>query len=281
MAKTISTWLVEAHQKLGQISDTADLDAQVLLASILHRDRSWVLAHPEFELTMADTAQLEDTLQKLQNSTPIPYIIGRAHFYGLEFHVTPDVLIPRPETELLVDYAIQWCQKNRFNPLVLDVGTGSGCIAISLAVHLPQTKVIAVDISMNALRIANHNSALNKVNDRCSFFQSDLVTAISGKLGLICANLPYIPSSKLANLPVAKNEPMTALDGGENGLDLIQKLLKDSVHIAADKVCLLLEIEAEQGKSAYSIAEKYYPDAKIEVAKDLTGLDRLLVIERG
>jgi release factor glutamine methyltransferase len=119
------------------------------------------------------------------------------------------------------------------------------------------------------------------VNNRCYYVQSDLVTAISGPIGLICANLPYIPSYKLANLPVAKNEPMTALDGGETGLDLIQKLLNDSVRIAADKVCLLLEIEAEQGKSAYSIAEKYYPDAKIEVAKDLSGLDRLLVIERG
>jgi release factor glutamine methyltransferase len=278
---TVSTWLVKVNQRLKQISDTADLDAQVLLASILHRDRSWVLAHPEFELAITDITQLEETFLQLENSTPISYIIGRAHFYGLEFHVTPDVLIPRPETELLVDNAIHWCQKHQYHHLILDVGTGSGCIAISLAVHLPHTKIIAVDISMNALRVANYNAVLHNVNERCNFLQSDLITPISGKFGLICANLPYIPSAKLTSLTVARNEPITALDGGESGLVLIQKLLQESIPIAADRVCLLLEVEAEQGVAASELARKYYPDAIIDVKKDLSGLDRLLVIERG
>jgi release factor glutamine methyltransferase len=278
---TVNTWLEKAHQRLKQVSDTADLDAQVLLASILHRDRSWVLAHPEYELAITDIAQLDNTLLQLQNSTPLPYITGRAHFYGLEFHITPDVLIPRPETELLVDHAIQWCQKHQYHHLILDVGTGSGCIAISLAVHFPHAKIIALDISMSALRVAYHNAILHSVKERCNFLQSDLITPISGKFGLICANLPYIPSSKLASLTVARSEPMAALDGGESGLVLIQKLLQDSVHIADDRVCLLLEIEAEQGVAASELARKYYPGAKIDVKKDLSGLDRLLVIERG
>jgi release factor glutamine methyltransferase len=278
---TVNTWLEKAHQRLKQVSDTADLDAQVLLASILHRDRSWVLAHPEFELAIIDIAQLDNTLLQLQNSTPLPYITGRAHFYGLEFHITPDVLIPRPETELLVDYAIHWCQKHQYHHLILDVGTGSGCIAISLAVHLPHTKIIAVDISMNALRVANYNAELHNVNEQCIFLQTDLITPISGKFGLICANLPYIPSSKLTSLTVARNEPKAALDGGESGLVLIRRLLQYSGLIADDRVCLLLEIEAEQGVAASELARKYYPDAIIDVKKDLSGLDRLLVIERG
>lgn len=280
MTKTVGTWLIEAHERLKQITETADLDAQVLLASTLNKDRSWVLAHPEHILADSDIIQLADTLGLLSGSVPLPYITGMAHFYGLEFHVTPDVLIPRPETELLVEYAIQWCQKHQYNHYALDVGTGSGCIAVSLAVHTPHLKVIAIDRSLSALRIANHNSKFHRVDGRCQLIQSDLISPIYGKFGLICANLPYIPTHRLNHLQVAKVEPLSALDGGEFGLDLIQKLLAGSVRIAADKVCLLFEIESEQGKPALSLAEKYYPDAEFKVLRDLSGLDRLLVIER-
>ena len=133
---------------------------------------------------------------------------------------------------------------------------------------------------MSALRIADHNSKFHRVDGRCQLVQSDLVSPIFGKFGLICANLPYIPTHKLTHLQVAQVEPLSALDGGEFGLDLIQKLLADSVRIAADKVCLLLEIESEQGKPAFALAEKYYPNAKVKIVRDLSGLDRLLVIER-
>lgn len=280
MEKTIRTWLVEAHQKLQQVSETASLDSQVLLASILNKERSWVLAHPEYILSESDIIHLDDTLGLLQNSIPLPYITGTAYFYGLEFHVTPDVLIPRPETELLVDHAIQWCQKHQYDQLSLDIGTGSGCIAIAMAVHLPHLKTIALDKSMSALRVAKHNSIMHHVNTRCSLLQSDLISPIKGKFGLICANLPYIPSHKLSNLPVAQTEPLSALDGGKTGLDLIKILLHDIVRIAAEKYCLLLEIEAEQGEAAYSMAKNFFREAEVMVKQDLSGLDRLLVIER-
>lgn len=280
MKTTIASWLEEARKKLASITETASLDAQVLLSSTIHKDRSWVIAHPEFELKNPILEQLNGTLVQLQHSTPLPYITGRAHFFGLEFHVTPDVLIPRPETEMLVEEAISWCKKTYYQGSILDVGTGSGCIAITLAKHLPKNMLMATDRSMSALRIAFHNSQLHHVGKRIHFIQTDLISAISTKVGLICANLPYIPTSKLARLVVAQNEPRSALDGGQDGFDLISRLLLESTLKVSKQVCLLIEIESSQGSLAINVGSKYYPDASVTIKKDLAGLDRLLVIER-
>ena len=276
----IGTWLKETHQKVNDISETGSLDAQVLLSSILHKPRSWVLAHLEYELSETDISHLDEMLTQLERSIPLAYIIGTSNFYGLEFYITTDVLIPRPETELLVEKALLWSQNHKFSGVVLDIGTGSGCIAISIAAHQPGIKCIGIDNSMAALKVAKRNSVLNQVQNRCSFIHSDLTTSLGGKFQLICANLPYIPSHKLENLQVAKNEPIAALNGGNDGLDVIRRLLMDSVRISASEVCLLLEIEAGQGAAAKDLANKYYPSTEIKIEKDLAGNDRLLIIER-
>jgi release factor glutamine methyltransferase len=276
----LGKWLKEAQLQASRLSETGNLDVQVLISSALHKPRSWVLAHPEYELSTTDTAHLEEMLFQLERSIPLAYITEASHFYGLQFYVTSDVLIPRPETELLVENALFWSQARNFNGIVLDVGTGSGCIAISLAVNLPGIKCIAIDKSLRALQVAKRNAENNHVQNQVCYVQSDLTSSIFGKFKLICANLPYIPTCKLEDLSVARYEPTAALDGGKEGLDLIHRLLADSLRITDKEVCLLLEIESEQGVAVYDLAKTYYPDADIRIDKDLAGNDRLLVIER-
>lgn len=276
----LGTWLKEAQQRASRLSETGSLEIQALISSVLDKPRSWVLAHPEYELAITDSSRLGEMLSQLERSIPLAYIIGTSHFYGLQFYTTSDVLIPRPETEMLVEKAINWTKNHMSTGIVLDIGTGSGCIAISLAVNLTGSKCVAIDNSMTALKVAKRNANFNNVQNQCSFINSDLSSSLFGKFQLICANLPYIPTYKLEKLSVARFEPKVALDGGKDGLDLIQRLLADSVRIAARKVCLLLEIESEQGDIVRKLAQNFYPDADIKIEKDLAGLDRLLVIER-
>jgi release factor glutamine methyltransferase len=276
----LDTWLENAQQQTDRLSETASLDLQVLISTVIHKPRSWVLAHPEYELSMTDTFRLGEMLSQLRRSVPLAYITGISNFYGLQFSINSDVLIPRPETELLVEKALAWSQSQNISGIVLDIGTGSGCIAISLAVNLPNIKCIAVDRYMNTLEVAKRNAENNHVQNQVCYIQSDLTSSIFGKFKLICANLPYIPTYKLKYLSVARYEPTAALDGGKEGLDLIHRLLADSVRITDKEVCLLLEIESEQGVAVYDLAKTYYPDADIRIEKDLAGNDRLLVIER-
>jgi release factor glutamine methyltransferase len=276
----IGSWLKDAQQQVSGLSETASLDIQVLISSVLHKPRSWVLAHPEYELSITDISHLDEMLSQLERSIPLAYITRMSHFYGMQFYTNLDVLIPRPETELLVENTAVWIRDHNYNGIVLDVGTGSGCIAISLAVNLPDINCIAIDKSMRALQVAKHNSGINHVQNQCCFVQSDLTSSLFGKFQLICANLPYIPTNKLANLSVARYEPKVALDGGKDGLDLIHRLLSDSVRIADSKVCLLLEIEADQGEAVRKLAQTYYPDAAVNIKTDLAGNHRLLIIER-
>ncbi len=276
----LGTWLKDAQQQVSRLSETANLDVQVLISTVLHKPRSWVLAHPEYELSVTVTSHLDEMLSQLARSIPLAYITGTSHFYGLQFYTNSDVLIPRPETELLVETALHRIKNRLFSGLVLDIGTGSGCIAISLAVNLTDIKCIAIDKSSRALQVAKRNAGNNNVQNQCCFVQSDLTYSLFGNFSLICANLPYIPTSKLENLSVARYEPKAALDGGKDGLDLIHRLLADSVRIADRNVCLLLEIGADQADAVRKLAQKYYPEAEVAIKKDLAGNDRLLTIER-
>ncbi len=196
----IGSWLKDAQQQISGLSETASLDIQVLISSVLHKPRSWVLAHPEYELSITDTSHLDEMFSQLTKSIPLAYITGTSHFYGLQFYTNSDVLIPRPETELLVENAVVWIRDHNFTGIVLDVGTGSGCIGISLTVNLPDIKCIAIDKSSRALQVAKRNAGNNHVQNQCCFVQSDLTSALFGKFQLICANLPYIPTNKLENL---------------------------------------------------------------------------------
>lgn len=280
------SFLSDIADSLSSISDTPALDASVLLAHIVDKPRAWVLAHPELILTKEKQNQLNEALVRLENGEPFPYVLGHWEFFGLDFGITPDVLIPRPETELLVEKAIVWLQGTSARKTVADIGTGSGAIAVSIAGNVPQVNIVATDISSNALEVAKQNAAKHHVQDRINFVQCDLLPKTNPlapspyplTLDLICANLPYIPTETLHSLPIYGREPTLALDGGSDGLDPIRRLLRIAPHWLAADGLMLLEIEATQGTNAFHLAREFFPEANIQLHQDLTGLDRLLEI---
>ena len=271
--------------------ETPILDAQVLLAHIIGRNRAWVLAHPETVLNPVQAVAFAAGVGRLREGTPLPYVLGHWEFFGLDFEVTPDVLIPRPETELLVETALEWIRNHppRWRPAglahtILDVGTGSGCIPVALATHLPAARITATDISAAAIAVARRNAQRNGVADRIEFVECDLLPldvmdASWADLDLVTANLPYIPSAELKKLAVFRSEPTLALDGGPDGLELIRRLLAGLADRTTNGGLILLEIEAGQGRAARELSETVFPVAEIEIKKDLAGYDRLVIIE--
>ncbi|MCB9134229.1 MAG: peptide chain release factor N(5)-glutamine methyltransferase [Anaerolineales bacterium] len=285
---TIGHSQLAIKSRLAPHTDTPALDAQVLLAHVTGHPRAWLLAHPEAPLTPTEAAHLEQTLQQLENGLPLPYVLGEWEFFGLKFKVTPEVLIPRPETELLVETALEWLKHFlRDEDLqAADIGTGSGCIAISLAVNCPQLHILATDLSPAALALARQNAALHQVSDRITFLEADLLAprhsppaTPHAPLTLITANLPYIPTATLHTLDVYGREPTLALNGGPDGLTLIRRLLAQTATRLAPGGLILLEIEATQGASVTALARQHYPDADIRLYPDLAGYDRLLSIQ--
>jgi len=276
--------LSDITSRLTSLSDTPSLDASVLLAHVIDKPRTWVLAHPELQITEEQLGYLHKSLQQLEAGEPLPYILGHWEFFGLDFDITPDVLIPRPETELLVEKAIAWLQESPVRRTVADVGTGSGAIAVSIAANVPDVNILATDISAKALAVAKRNAQKFNVDHRIEFLECDLLPAqpdlftTEQHLDLICANLPYIPTDTLHTLPVYRREPTLALDGGENGLQLISRLLNLAPAWLAPNSLILLEIEATRGMQALSLAFDLFSDAEIHLHRDLTGLDRLLEI---
>lgn len=172
-----------------------------------------------------------------------------------------------------------WLEANPGRRTAADAGTGSGCIAVSLAVHCPGLQVLAGDLSWEALQVARQNALRHGVSARVRLVQADLLPAAAHKIDLICANLPYIPTQTLHHLEVYGKEPDLALDGGPDGLDVIRRLVEQSRRILAPGGLLLLEIEASQGEAAVKLAAENYPTAKIHLQTDLAGNDRLLIIE--
>jgi len=243
------------------------------------------MAYPELSLNAEQQIQLDKSLIRLEKGEPFPYIIGHWEFFGLDFEVTPDVLIPRPETELLVEKAIIWLQESPVRRTIADIGTGSGAIAVSLAVNIPDADILATDISSKALQVAKRNAKKLDVGDRIEFIECDLLpdksTFINNHLpfDLICANLPYIPTKTLSHLPVFGREPTIALDGGADGLDFFRRLLNIAPDWLAPNALILLEIEATLGSQVLELAHEIFPNTKIHLHQDLTGRDRLLEIQ--
>jgi release factor glutamine methyltransferase len=270
--------------RLDSISDTAALDASVLLAHILDKPRTWILAHSHPTLTPQQQEHLKESLDRLESGEPLPYVLGHWEFFGMEFDITPDILIPRPETEMIVEKAIAWLQESPMRRTVADIGTGSGVIAVSIAINIPDVNIIATDISPKVLEVARNNAHKFNVEHRIEFVQSDLLPArpdsfsTEQHLDLICANLPYIPTEKLRTLHIYGREPTLALDGGADGLDLFRKLMKLAPDWLAPHGLILLEIEATLGIQALNLARDLFSEAEIQLHQDLTGRDRLLEI---
>ena len=270
---------------LSQKKDTCDsLDAQILLAHVIGHPRTWLLAHLDAPLTPPQIESANQAFARLGAGEPLPYILGHWEFFGMEFNITPDVLIPRPETELLVEKAIKWLTANPSKRSVADIGTGSGIIATTIAMHVPDANILATDISPKALKVAKHNAEKFHVHHRINFLQCDLLPAQSpienrqSKIDLLCANLPYIPTQTLSGLPIFGREPTLALDGGEDGLNLYRRLLSIAPGWLTPNGMLLLEIEATQGIQVLNLASDTFSEAFIALHQDYAGHDRLLEI---
>lgn len=271
--------LSEITDRLTPLSDTPVLDASVLLAHIIHKPRAWVTAHPELTLTTEQQNRLDGSLMRLERGESFPYVLGHWEFFGMDFDLTPDVLIPRPETELLVERAISWLNESAARRTVADVGTGSGVIAVSIAVNVPDANIIATDLSGKALDVAKQNAKKFDVDHRIEFVPCDLLPPKPEQhLDLICANLPYIPTNTLHALPIYGHEPALALDGGQDGLDLIRRLLQIGPEWLAPSGMMLLEIESTLGLQALNLACDLFPQAAIHLHQDLAGQDRLLEV---
>lgn len=272
--------LVESiRQRLKSHSDTPYLDAQVLLGEVLQKPRSWILSHQP-DLNESQRAQINQMVDTVQQGIPLPYVIGHWEFYKLDFKLSPSVLIPRPETEFIVEKAAAWLKLHPTLRWAADVGTGSGCIAVSLASLIPDLNLIASDISSQALNTAVENARIHQVDDRVSFVQMDLLTGVRTKFDILLANLPYIPTDKLKQLAVFGQEPRIALDGGSEGLDYLERFLSQVKTRLSSNGLVCLEIDETRGKESKALANTHFPTAAISLEKDLSGLDRYLFIHK-
>jgi len=275
----VGSTLADLKARRAPFSEDPALEAQVLLSHVTGKPKAWLLAHPEHLLNPEEEEALQNGLKRLQEGDPLPYLLGHWEFYRLNFRITPAVLIPRPETELLVEAAIEWLRIHPRRRRVIDVGTGSGVIAVTLAVQEYNLVVYASDISIEALKVAGSNAIQHQVQEKIRFFQADLLTCLGSPVNLICANLPYIPTQTLHSLPVYGREPTMALDGGADGLRLIRRFLQDAPHCLAPGGLLLMEIEERHGPAVCSLAETSFPKGQIAVLHDMAGKDRLLRVE--
>jgi release factor glutamine methyltransferase len=252
------------------------LETAVLLAGVLGCDRVDLYREPERLLAAGELNRFRQQVAARRAGQPVAYLTGRKEFMGLEFMVTPGVLIPRPETELLVEEGLR-LMGHTSEPLVVDVGTGSGAIAVSLARWAPTARLLATDISAAALSLARENASRHRVT--IEFLQGDLLkpvpVALAGKADLVLANLPYILTSELDNLPrEVRTEPRLALDGGADGLNLYRELVPQALRLLRSGGHLLLEIGSGQGRAALALVGA--PAWESEILLDLAGRERVI-----
>lgn len=209
------------------------------------------------------------------------YIVGHAEFYGLDFLADRRALIPRPETEHLVELALKKAQGSNPKYQIVDVGTGCGCIAISLAVKLPDARFFATDISSDALALAHENARRHKVSSRIQFLRGDLAAPVPVRAEGIVANLPYVTTAEWQSLPIhiREHEPRVALDGGRDGLDLFRRLFTQAPRTVKPDGWLLLEIGATQGQVVSALARQAFPLAAVSLHRDYAGLTRIVEIQ--
>jgi release factor glutamine methyltransferase len=260
-------------------SPTPALDARLLLEHVLRRDHAFLIAHGDEALSATALTEFDQALERAAAGEPIPYLTGHAPFMELEFIVSPAILIPRPETEQLVEMAAAYGRgQGAFR--IADVGTGSGCIAVSLARRLPAAEVVAVDVSAAALAVAAANVARHAPG-QVHLVCGDLLTAIGLGLDLIVANLPYVAGAEWPTLPIRVQsfEPRLALDGGADGLDLIRALLPQAAARLRPGGLALLEIGWQQGQAVTELARAAFPAAEVILHQDFAGHDRIVAVQ--
>ncbi|MGC9395841.1 MAG: peptide chain release factor N(5)-glutamine methyltransferase [Anaerolineae bacterium] len=267
-----------ASSLLAGHTDRPQVEAELLLAHLLDQPRTYLHAHPEALLTPEQVATYAKWVQRRVADEPLPYITGQIEFFGLTFAVTPEVLIPRPETETLVETALTWLKAHPAATAV-DVGTGSGCIAVALAVHAPALRLYATDISRAALDVARANAERHNVADHITFIEGDLLAPLSEPVDLIVSNPPYIAEDEWYALPLSvRQEPQLALLAGTDGLDAIRRLVQQARTRLAPGGLILVEIGEWQGEAAQALAQAAYTKADVSILPDLAGKDRILRI---
>lgn len=261
--------------------DSPRLDAELLLAHVLGVERPWLLIHGETELAPGELDAYSALIRRALDDEPVAYLLGERPFYDISLHVTPDVLIPRPESEHLLEQALAWEGAPRPGLRIIDVGTGSGALAIVLARHLPQARIHAVDLSPEALAVAQQNAHRLGVAGAIRFQQSDLLTAASGPWDLVVANLPYVDPLELPALQasVRRWEPRLALDGGPGGTAIIERLIDQLTDALGRPSLALLECDPRQAARLAERAGRALPKARVQVVQDLAGWDRIVRIE--
>jgi release factor glutamine methyltransferase len=260
--------------------ESSRLDAEVLLADLLDIERINLYVKFDYPLKSSELEEYRERITKRAKRIPVAYIIGRKEFMSLEFDVNEDVLIPRPETENLVEEIISYCRDNELqNAQIIDIGTGSGAVAVSLAHYLPDAKVVGVDISKEAVKTARKNAEKFELEERLSIVNSDLLEGfikrdITG-IDIIVSNPPYISDSEMEELPPeVKKEPETALKAGREGLDFYKKLIPQSSQVLKDGGKIFLEIGSSQAESVKELFSDKWKD--IEVIKDYADHDRII-----
>jgi len=274
------------HFAALQILETSNprLEAELLLQHALGFNRTQLYQHLGDALPPDKEAAYYDLVWRRLCGEPTPYIVGRVDFHDIELAVAPLAAIPRPETELLVEETSALA-RNRLRGApsltIVDVGTGCGAIALALATHLPSAQIIATDISPAALALAQGNAERLGLTSRLRFLRGDLLKPLDQPADIVVANLPYVRSAEWQSLPVDIRcyEPREALDGGPDGLRVIERLLRQAPPLLRSGAALLLEIGYDQGPAVVALASEVFPEATIEVKKDLASLDRLVVIQ--
>jgi len=269
-------------------------EAELLFTEVLNCDRMSLYLNPGLHLDAAKRDLISSVLKRRSFGEPIQYILGETEFFGLEFKVNPDVFIPRPETEIFVETVIDIVKAStpplragagskRQSVKALDLGTGSGCIAVSLAKFLPNLEITATDISDKAIEIAQSNARLNNVADRVKFVKSDLFSAFSSNLrafDMIVSNPPYIPSSEIKNLQSeVKFEPAMALDGGSDGLDFYRSIISNSPDYLKEGGFLIMEMGFDQKETIKDIFRASGDFTIVEIVKDFNSIDRVIVAQ--
>jgi release factor glutamine methyltransferase len=279
---TLQQALTLARERLAALKDVENpsLESEVLLRYALHVTRAKLHLDLDKDLDPEKEKLFRGWMERRLQGEPAAYIIQCREFFGLDFYVDTRVLIPRPETELLVEEAIKFAHDQRVVTMA-DIGTGSGAIAISLAVNLPRVEIYATDISAPALEVAAINSRKHQVTDRITLIQGDLLEPLPAPVDILIANLPYVTKDDVVQMPSARYEPKLALDGGQNGLDQIYRVssqLKGKINPGG---CVFMEIGLGQSRAIPDFLQTLFPDAKIDVLPDLAGIDRVIKIKAG
>jgi len=253
--------------------------ARFLLKRVVAKDLAYILTNLDKSLSFSEERKFRKWVKKRANHMPVWYITGFVNFYGLDIEINNNVLIPRPETELLVSRVLDFVEDKKKRLVVADIGTGSGAIGLALAKKLPNSHFYLTDISIKAINVAKKNAKKNKINN-VSFLRGSLLYPLKERVDILVANLPYIPSEKISSLAldIMHYEPRIALEGGKGGLGIYREFVNQASAKLKNNGKVLMEIGEDQGERMVAIAKTIFPDGDVWYEKDFAGLDRFVII---